>query len=89
MLRTLFVWTGLMMMSMATGCSMCQDCQDHNGPVADSPNFGDYAHSPRSGTASASMHSYDGPIEAEPTPVESEAKLSPTPASMPAPRSRR
>ena len=80
MLRSLLALLGLVLATVSTGCSMCQDCQDKNGPVAESSNYHDFANSPRSG--SASVQSYEGPVDAEPAVVEEEAQLIPTPSPV-------
>ena len=81
MLRSLLALVGVVLAAVSSGCSMCQDCDDRNGPVAESGNFHDFAHSPRSG--SATLQSYEGPVDGEPTVIEEEEpQRIPTPAPM-------
>lgn len=51
MLRKLLLPLGLLA-AVGIGCSMCQDCLDNNGPVPESPNFRNFYHTPRAGSAS-------------------------------------
>lgn len=50
MFRKLIALAGLSALAAMLGCAMCQDCLDDTGPVPDSPNYGDFEHSPRAGS---------------------------------------
>jgi hypothetical protein len=51
MLRKVLLPLGLLT-AVGIGCSMCQDCLDNNGPVPEAPNFRNFYHTPRAGSAS-------------------------------------
>lgn len=52
MVRRLLAASAITMIGLLTGCGLCQDCLDWTGPVPHSQNYGEFPHSPRSGSAS-------------------------------------
>lgn len=70
MLRKLLLLMGLAAaIGTGTGCSMCQDCLDDTGVVPDAPNFGNYYHSPRVGSADVMVsEAVPAAVDDEPIP---------------------
>jgi hypothetical protein len=71
MLRKVLLPLGLLT-AVGIGCSMCQDCLDNNGPVPEAPNFRNFYHTPRAGSASRKVPVTVAPgeMEAPPEAVE-------------------